>query len=167
MLGLLKPYASFIQRAAEAPGAMRTHTVAVLLQWRANAHLQPSCSTACAPVFGSLFRSQCVCPTAVNTCVDEDFRSGIPERATERNAVRRVLIHPLERTVLNDGVHPSRRVALGNVNGSVFLLLAVFSSFGGIRRSSHGDISAAYGSGSPRASSCATTCCMHVVSDFA
>ncbi len=43
ILGLLKPYVSFIQRAAEAPGAMRTHTIAVLLQWRANAH-------TCSPV---------------------------------------------------------------------------------------------------------------------
>ncbi len=75
MLGLLKPYVSFIQPAAEAPGAMRTHTIAVLLQWRGNVHTFSLVAPQHAPPYSvasfivAAFAQQLLTPVLMKTSV--------------------------------------------------------------------------------------------------
>src|SRR5262245_59682177 len=55
----------------------------------------------------ALGRRQRVLPAPVDALVDEDLRASVPERAAERHALRGVLLHPVERAVLDD-VLPAR-----------------------------------------------------------
>src|SRR5919205_1018813 len=64
-------------------------------------------------VLGHILRGKGLSPPAVHPSIDEHLGAGVPEGASERNALGGVLLHPLKGAVLNN------RLPLRFVDGNV------------------------------------------------
>ena len=70
------------------------------LRSRASGALRAELASGALLVLRRLRCCERVPPAPVHALVDEHLRTGVPERTAERNALRRVLLHPFERAVL-------------------------------------------------------------------